>query len=422
MSSDPILLFTDRLPCPNYSSICPLKDGRLLWVSGQCRAEPRGAMRAMHSEDGGRTWSQPSDLKHENGDPLLGVFNVSLFRMPDGNLGLIQEAVVKAHFYGDADTSICFYVSCDEGQTWSAPVQIHHDVEKPDMSYDLVKVLTNGRIVVPVYGVIGVKTPPEAKWGLQRFGENFGSEGYGLAHSYVYYSDDLGRTWRRSRNSVHVVMEGGAGGGFSFGEPEVIELKDGRLMMFGRVNLGRIFQSFSDDRGETWGAAEPADLATYAAPIRLRRIPTTGDLVVFWSQLSQWEMMSGLYRHRLSCAISKDEGQTWGHFKNLASLDDVTRIEPQPPQVNMVGPIRQPIDRVRYHRAPGPLRCNDPTCTFLNGNAIISHGYWHFGDRNVIEKTYGLKYEDVLQQHGLDPTGKGRATRVQVLPIDWFYN
>ena len=38
--------------------------------------------------------------------------------------------------------------------------------------------------------------------------------------------------------------------------------------------------------------------------------------------------MIGVYRHRLSTAVSKDDGETWEHHKNLESLDDVTYVEP----------------------------------------------------------------------------------------------
>ena len=81
---------------------------------------------------------------------------------------------------------------------------------------------------------------------------------------------------------------------------------------------------------------------------------------------------------------------------------------------------RQPLDRLRYHRAPGPLRCNDATCTFLDGHAIITYCYQGFGDKSVITDTYGMDYDDVMRQHGLAPYD--RANKVRVLPIDWFYN
>jgi len=47
--------------------------------------------------------------------------------------------------------------------------------------------------------------------------------------------------------------------------------------------------------------------------------------------------------------------------------------------------MRKPT--VRHHRAPKPLHNNDPTCIFYDDYAMISYGYWHFGEKNVIGKT-----------------------------------
>ena len=129
--------------------------------------------------------------------------------------------------------------------------------------------------------------------------------------------------------------------------------------------------------------------------------------------------MTGLYRHRLTCAVSKDEGATWQHHKNLVSLDDVTHIEPDAIEQVLIGPFRQPTDRRRYHRAPGPLRCNEPTCTFRDGTAVITHGMCVFGDKDVIKHTFGMDYDHLMQDLGLAPFDRGN--KVHVLPIDWFY-
>ena len=110
-----------------------------------------------------------------------------------------------------------------------------------------------------------------------------------------------------------------------------------------------------------------------------------------------------LIRHRLSCAISKDDGKTWEHFKNLESLDDVTKIEP--PEIKLYSEMyqkyvgyRQPDDLKRYHKAPGPLRIGYPTLCFLNDKAVITYGY-------------GCK----------DDTVGYVACKIKVLPIEWFY-
>jgi hypothetical protein len=62
------------------------------------------------------------------------------------------------------------------------------------------------------------------------------------------------------------------------------------------------------------------------------RIPSTGDLVVIWNQVSAEEILHGLKRSRLSVAISRDRGVTWEKHKTLecTALPDVARIGPPP--------------------------------------------------------------------------------------------
>ena len=61
-------------------------------------------------------------------------------------------------------------------------------------------------------------------------------------------------------------MDLGAGGWGSMAEPYVAEVRDGRLLMFGRNSLGRVFQSWSDSGGEEWTQPEPTGLAASCSP------------------------------------------------------------------------------------------------------------------------------------------------------------
>ena len=138
--------------------------------------------------------------------------------------------------------------------------------------------------------------------------------------------------------------------------------------------------------------------------------------------------MQGLYRHRLSCAISKDDGEAWQHHKNLVSLDDMTRIEPGPIVQWLSGPVRQPLDRQRYHRAPGPLRNDHPYSTFHDGSAIMVHGQGVLDERSVVEKTYGMDYDALGKKFGFEPNTKKSvnsvlgSNRIHIVPIDWLYS
>ena len=407
---------------PSYGSVIPLRDGRILWAWGSGNAVSIQPFQANYSADEGATWTAPSPLQQTDGQPLLGVMDGNLLRLRSGALGLVQRC--QSHpdeNTGVLQAAICFHRSDDEGKTWSAPVPINPPDTQVFITNERALVLQDGRIVVPVYSGISPRPLSENPKLTRRFGEDLGNADRGtLFYSYAYYSDDEGQTWARSANETFVVLEKGVDGSFSMGEPTAVELKDGRLLMFGRTNLGRFFQCFSPDRGETWTEPEPSDLACYPSPCNLKRLPTTGDLLAIWNQAYPWETMIGLYRHRLTCAISQDEGATWQHHKNLESLDDITYIEPQGVETVLIGSYKQPVDRQRYHRAPGPLRYNQPTCTFLGDKVIITYGMCVWGDKAVLEKTYQVDYDELMAQFGLAPHDRGN--KVRVLATDWFYS
>jgi len=269
-------------------------------------------------------------------------------------------------------------ISTDGGKTWSMPV--------PLVLKDGGKV-TGGRPVT-----------------LMRL--KSGALGC-LCRRVFYRSDDEGETWGSSPALLLDADKAKTMSAFGWDEWSLVELKDGRLLAMVRTTLGQLFQTISPDQGETWTAARPSSLASDQAACLLRRIPKTGHLLLIWTQCSVEERERYLTRHRLSCAISRDEGQTWDKFKNLESLDDISRIAaPKEVRVVRANPDKfpeavkgyhQPLDRKRYHRAPGALRCAYPTCAFFGDKAVVTYGY-------------GCNQ---------DPIGYV-ACKIRVLPQTWF--
>lgn len=414
---------------PSCGSIVPLGDGRLMWVWGYGQAKPLSLM-ANFSSDEGRSWTDPVPLKLEDGRDLIGVIGPAVIRLASGLLGMVQNSDVrKGAYYMDRFAVNTFHISKDEGQSWSQGIEIIPDIPQArseGKAVDGLIQLSTGRLILPISKGLG-PTPRGDVKGCSIFGERFlGGFASSLGVSLVYYSDDQGQTWQRCRNEVFATLERGRGGIHGMGEPQVAELADGRLLMIANTMLGQLFKSYSEDGGETWLESEPTDLVLRSSPLCLKRIPDSNDVLVIWSQISPWEAMNGLYRHRLSCAVSKDGGLTWQHHKNLISLDDTTQIEPVPLQFYVSGKVQQPIDRIRYHRAPGPLRNDHPYCTFHNGKAIIVYGHAVLGDADVVEKTYGMDFQKVSESFGFKPRpGTLRRVfgnnKIHVVPIKWLY-
>ncbi len=365
-------------------AVIELRDGRLLMAYTHFYAGgsdwAAGDIRGKLSADGGQTWSGPFVI--EPNSARCNVGRLSLIRLRPVADALAHDIGSEhlAHIYVELNrfysNRLLFRTSADEGQTWSAPVQINdtgtlgHICKRGDTAL----VLSTGRILVPVYAMFG-----------------------GMCASFMYYSDDAGDTWRRSVGEIAVhFREAGRQFAYAdFEEPAVVELRDGRLLCFGRTRLGQLYQSHSDDGGITWSAAVPTGLAASYSPASLKTIPSTGDILCVWNQASGQEIADGLARMRMSCAVSEDGGETWGHFRNLESLDDAGAIEPEGgtagTEMGAVlgrralcgGPTQaNPPDEVkaRYPRWGGYVHVDYPsTCFTKDGHVLIMYGVYGTG-------------------------------------------
>ncbi len=220
-----------------------------------------------------------------------------------------------------------------------------------------------------------------------------------MSYAYVFVSDDEGSTWAQSLSELFVSHFRAA---FDLEEPAVIELQDGRLLMHLRSQLGTGYRCWSEDGGLSWSRPEPLPYAAGYTPHMLKRLPS-GHLLTIWTQVSRQEILTGTHRHRLTCAVSPDDGQTWTNFKNLESLDDEAVVPPPPPHRMEVleqweNPgYYQPLDTQRYHRAPGVLRIGYPDALLLN-------------DGNVL----------VVYDYGMGVLGQQSGVKQRIIPVEWF--
>jgi Neuraminidase (sialidase) len=134
-----------------------------------------------------------------------------------------------------------------------------------------------------------------------------------------FYSDDEGKTWKRS-NWIDL---GGHGHHDGAMEPTVAELSNGRLLMLIRTSLDRFWQAISDDGGRYWRTVQPSPIDASNSPGYLLKLKS-GRLVLVWNRLNPegrvWqksvlpqhtEFPSSWHREELSIAFSEDDGRTW---------------------------------------------------------------------------------------------------------------
>ncbi len=267
-------------PRNSEAAIIPLKDGRLLlgWTefyAGNGADHGPARISGKLSGDGGRTWGEQYTLVENDGG--CNVMEVNFLRLKNGDIALFHCQKNSE----EKDCRVMMRTSRDEGKTFGPAKQLSADGKYTG--------LTNGRSIRLKTGRILLEA-----W----------EDGY----SYCYLSDDDGATWRESQR---IKPEQGSW------EPACIELKDGRVLMLTRTGMGGQFKSLSTDGGEHWTEPVLSPLAGTAAPVSISRVPTTGDLLAVWNHNP-----GGKGRNPFTAAVSKDEGETWTHFRNVEERPD----------------------------------------------------------------------------------------------------
>jgi len=278
-----------------------LKDGSILFVYSHFTGNSSSDFGSSHlaarrSYDGGITWTDSDQIVVEN-EGAMNVMSVSLLRLKSGKIALFYARKNSIH-----DCIPFMRISADEGKTWSAPVQCISD--HPGyyvLNNARIIQLPDGRLLAPV----ALHTSDVTGASLNELERKFNNYG----KLYCYYSDNEGKSWKRSAN-VDVPESVMAQ------EPGLVELKDGSVMMYIRTNAGMQYVSYSKDKGKSWGKAIPSNIPSPLSPATIVRNPLTGDLVLIWNN---YGIMNQNYGKRtpFNIAVSDNEGLTWKNIKIL---------------------------------------------------------------------------------------------------------
>ena len=328
--------------------VIELRDGRLLLVymefGGDGSDYARTRLVAQESADGGLTWGKHRVITETTpGD--VNVYSPNLVRAADGGILLL---FMRQHSVKPRSLTDYAWKSADEGASF-APHTEFGTGKDFSLCNAVVKRLTSGRLLLPANPADPGVTGP---WG----------QSYAVG---VLYSDDDGLNWHLPSDLVRLPMRGAM-------EPHVEETRDGRVLMVMRNQLGSPFMSESGDGGMTWSKPQTTGLRTPESCSELTRIPGTGDLLMIWNNSGYDPGFRSHYGKRspLTAAVSRDEGRTWQHVRDIE--DDPTRA------------------------------FSNPGCRFTrSGKAIIN--YW------TCEYLPDWRMQDVID------------LRVAVVNADWFY-
>jgi sialidase-1 len=259
-----------------------LKDGSLMMAFTQ------DGIKAVKSTDQGKTWGPPVMLVAKPQPPAKGnIAHPTFLRLEKGDilLSYIYNTYPTTPYYGHN----YYRRSADDGKTWTDQYLMTPQAGYCIVHNDRMHVLSNGRILAIA----------EYKAHMPSTEDHAGYVGMS------FFSDDQGYSWQPSTNTVDMFP-------VEVQEADAVELKDHRIMLFGRSYSGHPVRAYSQNNGATWskGAMMPS----------VRRIPKTGDMLFVWVSEASTPKESPTCQRRcaLTTAISKDEGKTFLHQRNIA--------------------------------------------------------------------------------------------------------
>ncbi|MYJ79868.1 MAG: exo-alpha-sialidase [Caldilineaceae bacterium SB0670_bin_27] len=294
-----------------------LSSGRLLLAYTGYREDAGegsifGDIEGRISIDWGRSWGEPFLLVgHPKPARKEETYqHPGLLRLANGQLLLSY-----IYFSGSHPRFAHTYYrrSTDDGDTWGDQLIVTPHAGTNHVFNDKLIQLPSGRILAP----------------CEREIKEEGGDHRGYV-SAVFYSDDGGYSWRQSENVVDTLP-------VEAQEPHVVPLRDGRVMMLCRTYSGYVVRSYSDDEGVTWSPGEAVrslQLPTNSSALNVKRIPSTGDLLLLRSTGTV-----GRLRTPFVSTVSADEGLTWSHeraigpdpdddygYPSLTFVDDVALV------------------------------------------------------------------------------------------------
>lgn len=301
-------------PRNSEGSFVTLRDGRILFAYSHFRGNDGGDqagcfIAGLISSDDGQSWTPlPKPLAESEGG--MNVMSVSLLRLHDGRIAIFY--LRKNSLF---DCRACMQTSADEGDTWSAPVCCVNVIGWQVTNNDRVIQCADGALIVPAAFHRTLIGPAEKPLGRTPDGQSLDVD-YGGMNTF-FRSDDAGATWRNA----------GAWWAAPTGtsqETGILERADGTLFSWCRTNLGHQWGAYSTDGAKTWSVPQPTPFRGPNAPMSIKRIPATGDLLAVWNDHDpRWASVVGERGNEidsrrpswgctpLAVALSRDDGKTW---------------------------------------------------------------------------------------------------------------
>lgn len=209
----------------------------------------------------------------------------------------------KPYFQWGSQMYDIWHMRTTKGRSkWEFPEMIYAGYTSDVMDF---KQLHSGRLIIPFgYWIPGQAPIPK-----------------GMFTSTVIYSDDYGKTWNQSDAQITSPTYNYNGNNYGAIEGSIAELSQkGNLYSLFRTQTGFLYESYSNDNGNTWSQAKASRFHMFDGPALLKKLPNNRIFMV-WnnSDNSPNHEGKGVYggRDAIHAAISDDEGKTWKGFREI---------------------------------------------------------------------------------------------------------
>lgn len=275
-----VCIWVSRLPKGSNSWTTPTiaADGVFKTGSDEARLAGLSGLDSTTASAGAGPCRDAAVSKHPNGYQRKACWNPVICQMPNGKLIIYFKIGTSV-----ADWTGWLVRSNDGGKTWSKREALQEGFLGPVKNKPIV---SNGRIIAPT-------SIEKGGWRL-----------------YFEYSDDMGKTWKRSD---YVVCDEGV---LSI-QPSIMTLSDGRLCAVARTRSEHIGITYSSDNGETWTKLRLIDTPNNNSGIDAVTLKDGRQLLVCNDKAIPKGIKGGKgLRTPLSVMLS-DDGEHWKHWITL---------------------------------------------------------------------------------------------------------
>lgn len=276
-----IFEFDPNHPSCHCSVIQELPNHELMtiWYAGKAEAHKTVGIKASWKPIQESNWTEPTLIHKSPG-------------IPDGNAIIIWYQN-RLHLYFNtihfplvpwSHTKVNHKVSDDYGRTWAEQEVIVNDLGFTVRNKPLV---LNNRLIIPV--------------GRERIIKDW-------SHCLI---TENGKDYHLS-NPIYLPKGGNI-------QPTLIQLTNGQLLAYLRTNQNHIYQTVSDDIGETWSSPQPLNLYNPNSALDMVRINKDALILAWNNNPRKGGMMQS--RRCLNIGYSPDGGIHWPIIKEIERDD-----------------------------------------------------------------------------------------------------